>query len=195
MPIWRLQCSFGADSGLARDRLMINPHFNDGGVGSDPQGLCEDLALELFNWASGHHEVTVKAYDAQGAVPVFPQGDAVQGNGLYPESGSPREVAVCLSYFSQRNRKRYRGRLYLPFVVMGYTSPNAARPPLGVRTKAMDVAPILAGLGGPDVDWCVYSRVDDVARPVSNFWVDDEWDTVRSRGLRSTTRSVGTASE
>jgi hypothetical protein len=38
----------------------------------------------------------------------------------------------------------------------------------------------------------VYSRREKVARPVTNYWVDDEWDTVRSRGLRSSTRVTGT---
>jgi hypothetical protein len=30
--------------------------------------------------------------------------------------------------------------------------------------------------------------VDHVLRPVSNAWVDDEWDTQRRRGLKGTTR-------
>jgi len=30
---------------------------------------------------------------------------------------------------------------------------------------------------------------------VSNWWVDDEWDTVRSRGLRPDIRVTGTVSE
>ena len=28
--------------------------------------------------------------------------------------------------------------------------------------------------------------------PVTNVWVDDEWDTIRSRGLKSTSRVTAT---
>jgi hypothetical protein len=42
------------------------------------------------------------------------------------------------------------------------------------------------------VAWVVWSRKDQVARPVTNYWCDDEWDTVRSRGLKAVTRQTGT---
>jgi hypothetical protein len=38
----------------------------------------------------------------------------------------------------------------------------------------------------------VYSRTDKTGRPITNWWVDDEWDVVRSRGLRGVTRDTGT---
>lgn len=197
MPIWRLQTEISMDSTLPRDVLTMTPHFNDQGAGTDPQGLCDDLAAAIATWMDSRvAQITVTAYDAQGTVPVFPQGRAQVNPGAAPASDYPREVAVCLSFYSERNRPRFRGRLYVPFVALSPLSQNmGARPPVGVRNRVALLAPIFQDLGGVDVDWCVYSRVDDEARPVTNWWVDDEWDTVRSRGLRPTTRTAGTTSE
>jgi len=196
VPIWRLQTEFSADSTLPRDGITITPHFNDQGVGTDPQSLCDDLAAALALYAGAPtRQISVTAYDAQGAKPVYPQGEAIVNPAVAPASASPREVAVCLSFFSERNIPRRRGRLYIPFLIMGFTSPNTVRPTSVVRDKVGALAPIFADLGGVDVDWCVYSRVNNAAYPVTNWWVDDEWDTVRSRGLRSTTRLEGTTTE
>ena len=41
-------------------------------------------------------------------------------------------------------------------------------------------------------NWCVASTVDKVPRDATNYWVDDEWDIIRSRGYRGTTRELGT---
>lgn len=194
MPIWKLQTTIWSDSVLARDGFTITPHFNDGGVGSDPQGLCDDLAAAVSAWAQGNtHQVEVKAYDAQGAAPVYPAGEKMLNIGSSPASPCPREVALCLSFYSERNVPRQRGRLYIPAALLGYA--DGVRPVEEQQQKAADLAPIFADLGGVDVDWCVYSRADNVARPVSNWWVDNEWDTVRSRGLRATSRMTGTAAE
>jgi hypothetical protein len=193
MPVWKMQCAFGADSGAARDRLVITPHFNDSGVGSDPQALCNDLCAALAGYASAGREVTVKAYDAQGTAPVYPQGEAQANVGSYPSGVHPREIACCLSFFSVRNIKRQRGRLYVPHAITNESL--SIRPNSGYRAKIMSLGPIFEQLGGADVDWVVYSRLDNVARPVTHYWVDDEWDTIRSRGMRGTTRDIATTSE
>jgi hypothetical protein len=44
----------------------------------------------------------------------------------------------------------------------------------------------------PSTFWVVYSRKTGGDAQVTNVWVDDEWDTVRSRGLRGTVRDLGT---
>jgi hypothetical protein len=193
MPIFRLQVAWQIDSAFPRDAMVITPHFNDVGITTDADSLCEDLATALEAWDTTPTQVTVKAYDAQGTPPVFPTGSAIRNEGVIASSNWPREVAVCLSYYSEQNVPRKRGRLYIPIGVMG--SANTLRPEGAVRTKVGELAAIFADLGGPDVDWCVYSRMDDTARSVSHWWVDDEWDTVRSRGMRATTRTLGTVSE
>lgn len=198
MAIYRLQCSIGADTAFPRDRVMINPHFNNvGGIltDSDADQLCEDLADALVAYVSGTREIVVKAYDAQGTPPVFPVGNAIRNVGQFPASSAPRELALCLSFYSGQNVPRRRGRLYLPVFLIAPGVTHGVRPSTTNQAKVGALATILADLGGADIDWSVYSRVDDVARAVSNWWVDDEWDSMRSRGLRSETRTVGTVSE
>ena len=194
MPVWRLQVSIAADTAFAQDRMVITPHFDDSGVGTDPQGLCNDLRDACQGYFVGAREIEVKAYDAQGTVPVYPQGSAIVNTGLAPASGSQRETAICLSFYAGENRPRKRGRLYMPCCVMGIPTSNV-RPLAAHQTKVAAFAPILQDLGGPDVDWVVYSRADDEARAVTNWWIDDAWDTVRSRGLDPATRVTGTTSE
>lgn len=196
MPIWRLQTSIGGSTAFVRDRCVITPHFNDGGIGTDPDGLCEELATACAAYFLQAREIIVTAYDAQGTPPVAPQGQATRNPLSNPLAGAPREVALCLSFFAGANRPRLRGRLYLPaFCIDTGANVQAERPGNTIITKAAAFAPILQDLGGPDVDWSVYSRADDQARPVTNWWVDNEWDTIRSRGLRATTRTVGTTTE
>jgi hypothetical protein len=194
MPTWRMQCSFGADTAFVRDRLVMTPHFDDHGIATDPDGLATDLATALAAWCGTAREIKVTAYDAQGTPPVYPQGEHIIAPTVVPASPHPREIAVCLSFYSERNQPRRRGRLFVPTVITGQivTSP---RPNPGIQNKVAELVPIFTDLGGPDVDWVVYSRVDDVSRPVTNWFIDNEWDTIRSRGLRPDARIVGTTSE
>lgn len=193
MPVWRMQCEWSLDTLFPRDRLVITPHFNDDGLTTDPQGLCEDLVAFLSGWDNTTTEIRVTAYDAQGTPPVFPQGTAIAHEGVLQESGMPRELAVCLSYYSEQNVPRKRGRLYIPATILNVSLGRFVS--AGALTSLGTLAQGLADLGGVDVDWVVYSRVDDEARPVSNWWVDNEWDVIRSRGLRAETRTTGTVGE
>jgi len=194
MPVWRLQTTFARDTLLPADGLTITPHFNTGSVIQDPQGLCDDLAAALDAWDNASGQITVKAYDAQGVPPVYPQGDAVVNVGAAPASTGVRETAVCLSFFAGTNRPRNRGRLFIPTVIMPGTQ-SSPRPSPTIQQKVADLVPILTGLGGVDVDWSVYSRMDNVPRSVSHWWIDDAWDTIRSRGLRPSARLEGSTSE
>lgn len=197
MPVWRLQTSVGGDSPDQRDRFVITPHINDQDVVTTPGELCTDWAAALDDWMIGAtRQIEVTAYDAQGSVPVFPAGHAIVNEGAFPPSQAPREVAVCLSFYAERNLPRQRGRLYIPAGWMQSAfSIETARPTTPMMTKVGDLAQLLADLGGTGNDWSVYSRVDDEARAVSNWYVDNEWDTIRSRGLRPTERVAGTVDE
>jgi hypothetical protein len=49
----------------------------------------------------------------------------------------------------------------------------------------------LAAEGVADyLDLAVLSTADGVARRVTHTWCDNSWDTVRSRGLKSTSRTI-----
>lgn len=196
MPVWRLQTSFTLDTAFPRDVVTITPHFDDHGILSDPGNLCSDLAQALAGKPGiPATKIVVKAYDAQGTPPVYPAAISSTNDLMIGNTTVPRELAVCLSFFSQRNIPSQRGRLYIPaYFVLSSGTPNKSVS--GPQQQATaDFAAIFADLGGVDVDWSVYSRKLDKAFPISDWWVDNEWDTVRSRGLRSTNRLTGKVNE
>jgi hypothetical protein len=195
MPVWRMQLSTWLDTTFPADAMIITPHFNDSGAGTDPEGLATDL-IEAWRTYTGLTltQMNCKAYDAQGTAPVYPQADVTTGTGGIQVASLNRDVALCLSYFATHNRPRTRGRLYIPVCCIGQ-APNAAKASSTNMQRVADLVPILTDLGGADVDWCVYSRRDDTARTVTNWYVDNEWDTQRRRGTKSTARLAGTVSE
>lgn len=194
--ILRMNVEVWNDSTQVRDASVITPHF---ATRIDPtpnvDALCEDLATGVSAWLPSLRQVRVRAYDAQSEPPNFPLGDAIRNIGTVPASNFPRELAVCLSYFGERNLPRQRGRLYLPITWLESTGSIGVRPSSAQRTKAGNLVPILTGLGGVDVDWIVWSPTTSSEKPASNWWVDDEWDVQRRRGLRATTRLEGTTTE
>lgn len=196
MPVHhRVQIAMAADTTLPRDRVVITPCFRHNGPVVDMQGFCSSLATAMATWmgafGTGTREIRVKSYDVEGTPPVYPDGDATANAGLVPATALPREVALCLSFYGDRNIPRRRGRLYIPAFVVA-SSVNSLRPLLATRQRVADLVPVLAGAGGSDVDWIVWSKTERVAHKVTNWWVDDEWDIQRRRGLRSTTRDTGT---
>jgi hypothetical protein len=188
MAVYRAQIGFPLDSGLPRDVVTINPHYS----GDNAQGLADALKANLIANANvaALYPFTIKVYDAQKAPPSFPLGSASNGTS-FTSASIPRELALCLSYYAGVNRPRYRGRLYIPGALAGATNP-VLRPTAGQIAKALSFGPTLGKNLPSGHSWCVWSKTDKVARNVSNFWVDDEWDIVRSRGMKGTTRQLGT---
>jgi hypothetical protein len=185
MTTFRAQIAFPADSALVRDEMVITPHFG----GDDAQALANVLKANLIaNTAIATSPFKIKIYDAQKAPPSYPLAFAEQ-TGTPKTTGIPREVSLCLSYYSTYNRPRYRGRLFLPACFLGSTA--GVRPSAGQITAALGWAAIFTTGLPPNTNWVVYSPTAGQAYGVSDWWVDDEWDTVRSRGLRSTSRQVG----
>src|SRR3954470_2410029 len=111
MPIYRAALIFPVDTTLPRDRVMITPHF----FGSDPQGLADALKTNLATHSGigATKPFDIRIYDAQKPPPSFPLRSATQA-GPPPVTDVPRELCLCLSYYSTWNRPRYRGRLYIP---------------------------------------------------------------------------------
>lgn len=189
-----MQVAWQMDSSFPKDAMVITPHFSASAPFTDHQSLCDDLADAINAWDTVITRVTVKAYDAQAVPPSFPLAEAVRNQPTIQASSLNRDVALCLSYYSGNNRPRNRGRLYIPCAVCGI-SPNGARPTLANREKVAALVPIFTALGGIDIDWCVFSRRDNQPKSVSNWWVDDSWDTQRRRGLAPSARLEGAVSE
>jgi hypothetical protein len=116
--------------------------------------------------------------------PVLAEAESSTTGG---SNSGPQEVALCLSFYSGRNLPRSRGRMYMgPFFAGGMLG----RPSATQQTALLDLASDLAALGGADVAWVIYSPTDNQYRGVTNAWVDNAWDTQRSRGLAPTSRQV-----
>lgn len=196
----RAQCSWQVGSMLPRDQVQITPcfrHQNPLGVGdTDWQNLCDDLANGLNTWGSpvigNSHQILVKLYEIGAAKPNRPRATKMLNVGNSSEAPSMREVACCLSFYGGPNAPRNRGRLYIPNFIASAATQIGPRPSDTVRTKIAELVPLFAGLGGLNVDWIVWSPTAAAATKVTNWYVDDEWDVQRRRGLRPTTRTSGT---
>lgn len=185
MAVYRVSMQFPMDSALPRDRITVNPHF----FGDNADALLDALKVNLLAWpATSLAPFILKAYDAADPPPSYPLATAEQA-GTPVTSSQPREIALCLSYYTGFNRPRYRGRLYLPAQWLG-GSPGL-RPTVAQRNEAIAFATNVLNVNLPSAhNWVLWSTVEHKSQGgVSNVWVDDEWDTIRSRGLRATTRT------
>lgn len=125
------------------------------------------------------------------AVNNFTLGAAGGGTNL------PLEVSVVNSFQGPRlagsAQSRRRGRIFVgPLrsgAVDGTGTPVTATPlrQLLISASARLRDECIADVGG---QWVVLSRVSGEVAPVSNGWVDDDPDTQRRRGLRTTNRLV-----
>jgi hypothetical protein len=201
MPVHlRLRVAWQFQDADPKNQLIINPCFRVNGVFTDAQALCDSLATSLKTWPVfvgwQGTQLTVTSYDIEGTKPVYPNGRSQVNPGVaQAPTGDPAQ-AVTLSFYSDVNAPRRRGRLYVPAMLATNTASELGSGTISstVRNKIGTLVPIFANLGGANVDWIVWSGVDHAAHIVNNWWVDDSWDHIRSRKLKTTTRTVGTTS-
>ena len=185
-------------SNLARDRVVTTFHIDTDLAILDPGenglgGLADD-AVDAFREAmpnvAGFTGWECRVYRHGGAKNDPPEARSSGTYGGTPQGVGPREVALCLSYYADVNIPRRRGRMYLgpwPAAQMQERPGEVPTGQLGL------LATRLSGLGGVNVQWVQYSPTTGEFHNVTNFWIDDEWDTIRSRGLKATTRALGAA--
>ena len=187
MALYKAQISFPFNSEFPRDRVSINPHF----AGDAPQALADALKTNLIAVAAigAARPFTVKIYDALKPPPSYPLGVATNGTGQW-DTDDPSEVALCLSYYAAFNRPSTRGRLYIPAAMI--TGALGLRPTAAQITQVLEFRNVFTSGLPAGAKWNTYSPTTGASEPVTNCWVDDEWDTVRSRGQRATTRQTAT---
>jgi len=197
--VWRMQISTPVDSTLARDYVTVTPWYHDlSASGVDPNVVSDAVGAGMLAWLKGNFEVRIKMYKGTGNPPHYPVHDETYGTaGNVITSQAPREVALCLSYYAAFNRPRFRGRMYIPhaWIYKAMATPGfpGARPGTGERTAVGAFATQVLQPGATQgVRWILWSTVDQKSNVVSNWYVDDEWDTIRSRGQKPTTRTTGT---
>lgn len=197
MPDLDCQIVLAGPSGLPKDRFVNTLHFS----GSAPlqtwdelaDGIMPDLvdlveALEIYpSWLARPFEV--KAYNPDEPKPREPK--IYQGTlpGGATVDGMPPEVALCLSYYTDRNLPRKRGRIYLgPLRRTAGTERPLGNESGGIIGQLLSFGQALSDLGGVDVDWQHVSTVTGERRRIEHIWVDNAWDTQRRRGLARTNR-------
>jgi len=198
----QFKCAFQTHDLDPKNSVCINPTFRHQTwqLGEDPlpadaNALAQEMADKLA-LITGTIPITVKVYDIEKAKPNFPIGTAVKNPAAAPRVISVvPEAAVCLSFYADINRPRHRGRLYLPAWLCGASVSNMGREvPSAMQTAASDIAIMFAGLGGGNVDWGVWSRVDHAFHKATNYWISSAWATVRSRGIKESNRMQFTTS-
>nr|CRY97791.1 hypothetical protein [uncultured prokaryote] len=141
---------------------------------------------------TGHESKFLKATMAKPNYPLYNRSWSLTSASNPLEL--PNEVALCVSYASDGfplvPRARRRGRIY----ISGWqsTKNSAGRPTSSTRTALATAYQTyaVAILAITDMAPGVWSRSTGDVFPIDRTWCDDEWDTMRSRGGKSTVRTT-----
>jgi hypothetical protein len=146
----------------------------------------------------GANKSQIRVYDLADPMPREPEVFlwTLGGTGGSP---LPRELAICLSFYADRNLRRQRGRVYLGPIntsAIGNTG-NDMTVEVAARNTIRDAAITLMNA---TPTWCVWSEARQAevvpgggnfgAQPVTAGWVDDAVDIQRRRGLKTSTRTI-----
>lgn len=181
MPLVRmLISSLPTATSPAADAIDNTIYFNVSGSVDDPDydALVEAVRVIWIAkpWAVGRF-IDIRAYDMRDATPR-----PVRARGFNQVTGTapsgPRQVALALSYYADRNLPRMRGRIFL-----GPWSTNSPNATSAQTQDVIALAPQLAGVGGLNVDWSLWSPTNQTHTRINHAWVDDSWDIIRSRKL------------
>lgn len=110
----------------------------------------------------------------------------------------PLEVSLCTSFqgdkITSMPQARRRGRTYIgPLNVEAINASAGAPRPNSTFINVLRTASALLHQDADAIDgvtWCVWSRTTGLLVPITNGWVNNEWDTQRRREARETDRSV-----
>lgn len=184
----RFIVSWGVGTAPTEDWFSNTIYFAVDLTQPDYQDLANNVATAYrakgFTLGS---RIEVRAYNLADAKPRPERAFAVSASQGSRPQGVP-QVALCLSYYSERNLPRQRGRIYLgPFTT------STPRPDTATMTDCLGLATALSNIGGQNVDWSVYSPTkaalgQDPTMSISTAWVDNSWDIVRRRKLDGTSR-------
>lgn len=173
-------------------------YYRDDLLNTDHQEIADDIAEVYTKARQGTFpgstrlipqgwQINVRVYDMADAKPRPIKGEATVAQTSTTDTG-PREVALCLSYYGDRNLPSTRGRVYLgPF---NGTVTGNMRPSLAVRQDILALGVALSEIGGENISWRVHSTKNDTYEHIRTIWTDDEWDTMRSRQLAATLRNT-----
>jgi hypothetical protein len=170
------------------DFRCTNTLYYDNATGEGvADGICQAIAAVYAAEPVGGFtfgQIEVRGYEFRGVArtgPPIAVRRAMQGGGSVP---GPREVAVALSYRAGASTPRTRGRIFLGPV--SNFSIDGEYVNQGIAESAKRIGRGLLEVRTGDARWSLYSRRDNALKEITNFSVDNAWDTQRSRGLPPT---------
>jgi hypothetical protein len=186
---WPLGAPVESDYVNAKNRLdtFYTNVYSIGASGAmAPWVVGANASLKVYNIA----DPTPRAPVYESILPI--SGDAAASSYL------PLEVAICLSFQADQisgvPQARRRGRVFLGgFGIVASPGDTDQFPQVdsivtaAIASEATDLA---TGLLADGWVWSVFSRVNNSSAPVSNGWVDNEFDTQRRRGVLATARTL-----
>lgn len=217
MTIIRVQVNIRRASLLPADDCINTWHFQSVAPATNPLAIAAALAqLTAFyqaidaNYAAYVTSPAVaKFYDLADPEPRVPQDTENITLSVGVGAAYPAEVAICLSYrgelLSGTNPARRRGRIFLgPLDVdSGTTGTNETAVSSTARSTIATAANTMVTTGlTDDAQWVVFSPtlagpppwseavVEASSTPVVAGFVDNAFDTIRSRGALATARNV-----
>lgn len=212
-------------TGLPKDRFVNIWHFLDvtGAPATDVAAMAFRKINDFFTTPGGSgptpvgnflertlsDQMTLIGYDFAAAKPRPELGTAVFVKGSAGSIGMPEEVAVCLSYYTDRNVASKRGRLYIGPLNIGALDGIAnspARPKAAMTSAMQDGGTRLIAIGPPAASstfvtntlsgagsaagtaWALYSPKLGTFAAVEHGWIDDEWDGQSRRRVEASGR-------
>lgn len=167
----------------AKDAIVNTLYFNVSGSVEAPD--YDTLGNDLWtiwaarDWSLGRY-LDIRGYNMDDPEPR-PQKFIRRGQVAGSRVTGITQAALCLSYFADRNLPRQRGRIYIG----PWTAPEEIASDTQV-SKVMALPPLLAGLGGLNVDWSLWSPTTQTHTRINHAWCDNSWDIVRSRKIAAT---------
>lgn len=183
--------------------LLMNDFYNGNPVGINP--INQYLSSFILRTPT---QCQVKIYNI-GAPPQAPVFTGVFTLGIVSLGANdlPNEVASTLSHSAlltgvseglgggPRARQRRRGRMYIgPLTTQAMTKDPVTgimKPEGNFVNTMLNAADRLANPAVGNPDWCVWSRSDNLLRPVVSWWVKDVFDVQRRRGTKLTSKTRG----
>jgi len=223
------ECSFPGVSGLPKDQFVNVFNFNTSAPITAPDlGCVMEKVVDFWITAGttgtalavllspniSPRQGKIKCYDRGDAIPRAPIGTATFTIPAASSGGAlPEQIALCLSYFTDRNIKSHRGRIYVGPLAVAALNTSNARPFSNTLLKLKDAAIRLASegipvaqaavdaaitahtggtLGGSSalVEWALYSPTLHTSVAITQGWIDDEWDGQSRRRVEATGRTV-----
>lgn len=199
-----ITCQLQPVSELPRD-VAINTFALtvDDGAATEPIGTAfQTFYQDISPWL-GPSIKTSDSLIIEAAEVDLPTGDVspavlIHEGDLAGVGGDPLpvEVATCLSFRSTGSgstARRSRGRIYIGPLntdTVAPITPAAGQANLASAwvTALTTAASELLNNLLPDALWCVWSRMDHDFHLVTDGWVDNEFDTMRTRGRRASVR-------